>query len=267
MPAYDLMPEKTYYNIPVETSRGCNFACTFCSILDSNNWRGLDTETSIKNIEYSYDYLDKIPLCRSIFIVDNLFTGKIERSTEIFNYMNTCSTDYTIIFEARCTDITKSKEFVKSIPAKRVSIIQIGVECGYNEGLIKVKKGLNTETVIKSLEYLSEYDLAKKAFLSFMIGFPWEKASDCIKTIEFARQLEEKYNCATAINWWMPLKSNIFDNQSLYGFNFGVEAYDNPLWTLDKDKIMSAYCQLKPNDIKNISKEFKGTLPNFIKAM
>lgn len=267
MPAYDLIPENTYYNLPVETSRGCPFHCTFCSILDSNNWRGLDAETSIKNIKFALDYLENIPICKSIFIIDNLFTANPIRSIEIFDYINTCKTDFTFLFEARCTDIIKSNDLVKSIPSNKVSIIQIGVECGYDDGLHKIRKGLRTEDVIKTLECLSNFDLSKKAFLSFMIGFPWEKPEDCFKTIEFAKFLEEKYKCATAINWWIPLKSIIWDNRSSYGFSFDEASYDDPLWTLNKDNIISAYCNLKIEDIMNISKEFKGTLPSFIKAI
>ncbi len=42
LPIFEDMPVKTYYSLPIETSRGCKFGCAFCSIAYKNDWRAFD---------------------------------------------------------------------------------------------------------------------------------------------------------------------------------------------------------------------------------
>ncbi len=262
IPAYDMIPEKTYYNIPVETSRGCCFHCEFCSILDAHNWRGLDAETSIKRMNEAAKFVNKNSVFNSIFIVDNCFTADIKRATDILSEICSQRSTYTIHFESRCTDILKSREFLDSMQPNRISTIQIGIECGYDEGLMSIKKGLRIKDVEECLRMLQSKDLAKKAMLSFMIGFPWEKADDCIKTIEFAKYLEGKYKSVVGVNWWMPLKSPLLDKSKQYGFSFGEDIYDDPLWTRNMDFIKSVYANLTIKDIQYLSQRYSNTVTN-----
>jgi len=261
-PAYELIPEKTYYNIPVETSRGCSFHCEFCSILDAHNWRGLDVESSIGRMSEAAKFVTRNSMFNSIFIIDNCFTTDIGRATNILKNICAQKSNYTIHFESRCTDILKSKEFLESMVPNRISTIQIGIECGYDEGLLKIKKGLRIKDIEECLRMLESKDLAKKALLSFMIGFPWEKEEDCIKTIEFAKYLENKYRSVIGVNWWMPLKSPILDKSERFGFNFNENIYDDPLWTKNMDFINSAYANLSLGDIKDISRRYCNIVTN-----
>jgi radical SAM superfamily enzyme YgiQ (UPF0313 family) len=53
LPAFDLMPFGLYEDISVESSRGCQFSCSFCSIMHRHLWRGISAEALQKRIEHA----------------------------------------------------------------------------------------------------------------------------------------------------------------------------------------------------------------------
>lgn len=260
-PAFDLIPKGVYYNMPVETSRGCYFHCAFCSILDSHNWRGLDAASSIKRIEKAGKLAGDISIYDSVYIADNCFTGSVERATDIFDNIMFTGESYKIHFEARCTDVLKDNaKFVKSINPERVNSVQIGIESGYDEGLKLLNKGLSTKQIRLCMDTLQEIDVAKKAFLSFVIGLPWEGRDDCEKTIEFAHEMERKYGAMVGINWWLPLKSRLTDEGNKYGIVIPGEEYDNPTWVKNPKILKQTYQNLSREDLIYLHSKYKDDL-------
>lgn len=265
VPAYDMIPEDLYFNVPVETSRGCMFHCEFCSILDGHNWRGLDAKTSIKRIEDAAKLVGKASMFNSVYLVDNCFTADVDRAREILQAVTFNDKSYSLHFEARCTDLLKKNEqFLESMNPSRISTIQIGVESGYNEGLVQIKKGLTTDMIVECLENLQKKDLAKKTLLSFIIGFPWETKKECIQTIEFAKNLEERFGAVIGLNWWLPLKSSMTDNINKYGVVINPSVYDDPLWENNFDFLRSAYKSLSFQDIEYIGTKYNKYVTNLV---
>ncbi len=264
-PAYDLVPEEMYFNVPVETSRGCKFHCEFCSILDAYNWRGLSAEKSIQRIEEASKLTKTVSLYDSVYLVDNCFTADIKRATEILRNVTYNDKKYSLHFEARCTDILKENEvFLDAINPSRISTIQIGVECGYNDGLRQIRKALTTDMIEECLQNLQKKDLAKKTLLSFIIGFPWETREHCVQTIEFAKNLEERYGAVIGLNWWLPLKSSMTDNVEKYGINIHPSIYDDPLWTNNVAFLRSAYKSLGLKDFEYIGTKYNDYVTNIV---
>lgn len=261
---YDMLPENIYFNVPVETSRGCRFRCAFCSILDAHNWRGLSVKKSIERIEYASGYIGKKSIFNCIYFVDNCFTADIKRATDILRHICNTPQKYTLQFEARCTDILGGNHFLDVLDPTRVSSIQMGIECGYDLGLKLIKKGLTVQQINKCLAVMHEHDLAKKTLLTFMIGFPWEKREDCLRTIEYALDIEQKYNAVIGINWWLPLKSSLTDNSVKYGFDFDYKMYDDPLWTMRREYISKAYAGLDLKDISYICEKYTGSVTSLV---
>lgn len=265
IPAYDMVPEEMYFNVPVETSRGCKFHCEFCSILDAYNWRGLDAQTAINRIEYASKLTGTVSLFDSVYLVDNCFTADINRATEILKNITYNDKNYSLHFEARCTDILKRNEkFLDAINPVRISTIQIGVECGYDEGLKQIRKALTTDMIVECLENLQKKDLAKKTLLSFIIGFPWEKREECIKTIEFAKYLEERFGAVIGLNWWLPLKSSMTDNIEKYAIKIHPKIYDDPLWTNNFEFLRQAYKSLKVEDFDYLGTKYNKYVTNLV---
>jgi radical SAM superfamily enzyme YgiQ (UPF0313 family) len=267
-PAYDLIPEGVYFNMPTETSRGCYFHCGFCSILDAHNWRGLDVSTSVNRIQRASLLTEKKSLYNSVYLVDNCFSADVDRAAEILKAVTFDGGGYTLQFEARCSDIlSKGGAFVKAINPDRVSTIQIGVECGYDEALKRLNKGLTVNMVDRTLEVLDEIDLAKKTLISFIVGLPWETREDCIRTIEYAKELEDKYNMVIGVNWWLPLQSPITNVNNPYGIRLDPHEYDDPLWSTKLDFLRQFYKGLSIQDIEYLCQRYLSTLTNLTNMM
>ena len=73
--------------------------------------------------------------------MDDCFTADVNRAVNILNQIHQANPYIKVTFEARVTDIIKPG-VVEQIPIDMVNMIQIGVECGYNEGLKKIRKEL-----------------------------------------------------------------------------------------------------------------------------
>lgn len=259
--AYDLMPKGVYYNMPVETSRGCHFKCAFCSILDSNNWRGLDVDASVRRIEKAGELAGDISIYNSVYIADNCFTGSIERATEIFNRIMFNKKSYKLHFEARCTDLLKNNaQFVRSINPERINSVQIGIESGYDRGLKLLNKGLTMKQVRDCMETLRVIDVAKKSFLSFVIGLPWESRDDCERTIQFAHEIEAKYGAMIGINWWLPLKSRLTDTGNKYNIEVIGKDYDDIDWIKNPKILSQTYQGLSRKDLIYLHEKYKDQL-------
>ena len=87
--------------------------------------------------------------------------------------------------EARASDL-KDGELLEVLQSKQIVRIAIGIECGYNIGLKNINKGLTIELLEKRLQTFQKYDLIKKMFFSFIIGFPWERTLDYKQTLDLS---------------------------------------------------------------------------------
>lgn len=95
--------------------------------------------------------------------------------------------------------------------------IQIGAECGYDEGLKKIGKGITIEDIELACKKAEQSGVSDKMLASFIIGFPWETAKEMLQTIEFAEMLMKKYHIKAVVNWWIPIPSKLWNEFKLAG--------------------------------------------------
>ncbi|UNC92832.1 B12-binding domain-containing radical SAM protein [Candidatus Contubernalis alkaliaceticus] len=227
LPLYDLLPDNAYNIMPIHTSRGCRFACKFCSIPRKRDWVGLDYTWVVDRIEkivghYASKFNDKC-----IYITDDCFTADPQRATKLLNKMIDMNSEMSIILEARATDLF-DENLLNTLKHKNIVRIAIGIECGYDEGLKKIKKGLTTDQILRTMDKLREFKLHDKLFLSFIIGFPWEGLDECSETIEFAVSLIKQYELdAVNLNWLTLLPSELWDERNIYGIRLEPSVFDD----------------------------------------
>lgn len=258
LPDYELLPiDNPYVEMPVESSRGCQFSCSFCSIPHRHNWRGLCEMEVIERVKHAKRNMKNIMRGGNILFVDDCFSMRPQRAINILDSLHKYYGDEMKYFiEARISNILSGKfldQFQKSI----ISQMQIGVECGYDEGLKKIKKSLTIAQLYEGLRIIEEKELSSVANLSFIIGFPWEDFSIIEKTLDTVEYIINRFNILCRVNWFMLLPSDIWWERKKYGINVEEDIYDNPLWRYDTDIFYSTHPRIVKKDIYKIEKRIK----------
>lgn len=136
--------------------------------------------------------------------------------------------DVGIALETRVTDWIESEasSALSVFKANKVRLA-FGIESGYDSSLKQLNKGLTINAVERLLNFLCRNDLVHKSYFTFIIGFPWESSSDCIKTVEYAASIERRYGPGLVnINWLLMLPSSIWDNRIKYFLNGDDSVFD-----------------------------------------
>ncbi len=227
LPEYELLSlsKDKYDLLPYESSRGCKYDCLFCSIPYRKNWIAKSSKTVIRDLmiikEKYEEYIKK-----GIFFVDNSFIANISRAKKIFNNLIKLRYSIPIYFNARISDLT-NESLLKKIEMLNVGQILVGIECGYDEGLKHIGKGLKISQIWKCAKLLKKYNLNTKMNWSFIIGFPWEDKISILKTIKFACDISNEFGGISNINWLSLYPSKLWDCRKNYSIDLDESFFDH----------------------------------------
>lgn len=239
-PAFDLLPDGEYQGIALESSRGCAFNCAFCSIPYRRNFRCLGAEAFVRRLNESLELAEhklKSPFGRtSVYILDDCFTTSKKRVVDIFERLAPLRDRVRYGIEARADQVTEP--MAKALEGSELWLIQMGLESGYPEGLLKVNKGLKIEDIERACAILHDHGLAEATDYAFILGFPWEDRDDCLRTLDFATYLHMAYGGHISLAWYQPFPgSPLWDRRHELGLPIDEGIYDDPSynWRQDPD--------------------------------
>ena len=204
IPAFHLYDMEKYFSIGMPhnpfvkservgciiTSRGCPQHCYFCS---SPNYFGhtFRYNSSKRIIEMVQSLVDNYSI-KEVQIMDDNFTLNYKRVIEICEGLKHLKLRITLpnaIRADRPKNQAKRLKMLKSMYDAGVEQIGISVEHGDQDFLNNViNKDLNLEEVITTCELAHEAGILVHA--NFMMGFPFEKAINRKRTIEYAKKLD-----------------------------------------------------------------------------
>ncbi|EHJ01791.1 Radical SAM domain protein [Clostridium sp. DL-VIII] len=232
-PNFSYVPKDVYGIIPIETSRGCRYGCRFCSIPHKHNWVGYDADWAAERVLKIVHKYKKNFLHPYVYIVDDCFTVDNDRAIKILQHIFENNKDIRLTIEARASDL-KNEKLIELLSYPQITRVAIGVECGYNEGLKAINKGLTIELLEEKIKLFEKYDLMKKVYFSFIIGFPWETVDNYIQTIDYAASIVERFRYKNVnLNWLKIFPSQIWEERMKYGIDLDESVYDNHNFSTD----------------------------------
>lgn len=205
LPAYDLLDlEQTYRNpfyarhrlrakdtrcLPIHTSRGCPYACVFCSV-HSQVGKPNRRHSTAYVVRHMQHVMENYGVRHFHFEDDNL-TLHGPRAHELFEAIEPLRITWDTPNGLRADTITA--ELARKMAAAGAKSVTIAVESGDQEVLDTiVKKNLDLADVRHAASYLQQAGIPTIAF--FIIGFPGESEANVRTTLEFAKQLAADYD-------------------------------------------------------------------------
>ena len=235
---FEKLPAMIYDAIPCETSRGCMYNCCFCGVGIHRSWKTLTTENLLKKISETAEIVRTKTNNGFITLTDDCFTANKERMLDTLNFINDLPYRPDLVLEGRLNEI-QSPEVMDAIRQNNIRRFLVGIECGYDEGLKRVRKGYKTAQIESYLQNTKKAGISEKLYCSFIMGLPWETVDDCIETIKFAAKIVEKYGVRSNISTWSIIPSELWNMRKEYGIYLNDDYFDDQNWFINsKDRKM-----------------------------
>ncbi|MFH1780853.1 MAG: radical SAM protein [Candidatus Nealsonbacteria bacterium] len=200
LPDYSLFEKTRFYRpmggkilrtIPLETSRGCPFTCTYCNSpmwtkLYRNNCQSVFVRRKrIDRVIEEMQYLVEKYKPELLYIIDDCFLARPEEEfNEFVSRYKEINLPFFII--TRIEYITEERiKQLKEINCYRISV---GIECGNEEfRKTKLKRYMTNEKLLKHMKILGQGGVPFS--INNIIGFPDETRDLIFDTIELNRQV------------------------------------------------------------------------------
>ena len=189
--------------IPVQTSRGCPFHCSFCSVtgMFGKSYRFRSAENVIAELR-RYD-----PKKNTIFFYDDNFTANRKRAKELLRRMIDEKLNFQWSTQVR-VDIAKDPELVGLMKKAGCHTVYIGMESVNPKSLKSMKKQQTLEEMVRAMQMFREQRLHVHGM--FVFGFDDDDWRTVKQTVRFAKKAKF---CSTQFMILTPLPGSAFYNK------------------------------------------------------
>jgi len=168
----------------MNTSRGCPFNCTFCSV--GSVWGKRYTCFSAERIIAEIDYLVNNFDARGIYFREDNFTLKKERVIAFCELLLKKNIPLPWMCETRID--TLDENLLTLMRRAGCEALYIGVESGSQRVLEFLKKGIRIEQAENIFRFCRSIGI--KTCASFIVGIPSETEAERAETLDLARRLQ-----------------------------------------------------------------------------
>lgn len=225
---YDVMGKGGIFTTMV-TSRGCPYRCTFCNT-PRHRYRVMSPQRACDEIAHCVSLGIK-----EIYFVDDTFNITNKRVHELCDEIIRRGLEFswTVRFRVKGVD----RPLLEKMKAAGCSRIQLGVEQGTEEGLLRLKKDVTSREIEHAFKLCREVGIHTVAY--FMIGTPTERSrEDVLATIEYSIKLDPDF---TMYNILTPfpgttlydegVRDGVLDIEPWWGFmREPTEAFKAQVW-------------------------------------
>jgi anaerobic magnesium-protoporphyrin IX monomethyl ester cyclase len=184
-PAYHRLDFDDYSVIPLTTSRGCPFACTFCDVAPF--WGQQNRKRSLANVMKEIELLVEGCGQRRIELVDDTFTVDRRRVLRFCQLLKERGWGLSWSCFARID--TMDEEMMAAMADSGCELTFYGLESGSDRLLTKIRKTFTRQqaeqVVAQSVNYF-------QVMASLIWGFPFETMADFYETVDLFRTVSRK---------------------------------------------------------------------------
>jgi radical SAM superfamily enzyme YgiQ (UPF0313 family) len=278
MPARHLLPMEEYPKIvefldvspvySVNTSRGCPFNCSFCSvrIIWGRSYRSFSPVRVVDEIQQMVEKYG----AKGIYFREDNFTFDSKRVLEICSLLKERGINIQWICESRVEHI--KEEVLKEMHDVGCKAIWFGVESGSERILKIVDKQITKENALRAFSLCKKHNI--KSGASFILGLPGEEEVDMYQTLDFADELDAYW---TWFNYYLGIpgsrlyetviKEKLYDQIDSSGIaRIRTKEFNYQQAMRIRHKIMLIYYFLKPRRLfRLITESFKaGTWQDYL---
>ncbi|TAL35949.1 MAG: B12-binding domain-containing radical SAM protein [Spirochaetes bacterium] len=169
--------------IPVQTSRGCPFDCSFCSVtgMFGKGYRYRSTENVIEEL-HQYDGGNDF-----VFFYDDNFTANRARARELLNAMIDAGFRFHWSTQVR-VDVAKDEELVKLMKRAGCHTVFIGFESVNPASLKEMKKKQTVDDIAAAIRVIKRHGIHIHGM--FVYGFDEDSPESVGATVRFTREVQ-----------------------------------------------------------------------------
>ncbi|HEY3446467.1 MAG TPA: radical SAM protein [Myxococcales bacterium] len=204
--AWDLLDWKTYTLFvqpgsrlaAVSTSRGCMYACSFCSQTQfwEKTWRARSPECVANEIAA----LKKDFGVTVVLLTDEYPTGERERWQRLMQRLVEMDLGVDLLLETRAQDIVRDEDLLPLYRKAGVLHVYIGIEATDQATLDFVNKESSVDAGKRALELLRQHGFISET--SFVLGFPNETPEHVKETLRLSKLYDPDFAHYLAIAPW-----------------------------------------------------------------
>ena len=174
------LKEKFY--IPMLTSRGCPFDCTFCCNRDisGKGFRARSPENVISEIKFLHEKYN----VKEIHFFDAVFNYDVERAKKICNLVIESGLKLSLAFPHGIRADIMTEELIGLLRRAGTYKLVYGIETASSRLQKETKKNLDVKQVRHIIKKTSDSGIIVGGY--FMLGFPTETHQEILETIKFA---------------------------------------------------------------------------------
>jgi len=169
--------------LPLVTSRGCPFKCTYCHDIFDKSIQYRSPKAVVDEIEY---LINKYGV-REFHIVDDVFNVNMKRAKIVLDAIIQRNLNIHISFPNGLRADFFDDELIDKMQRAGVYRMALGIESGSQRIQDMIKKDLDINIIYDVVEKLTRARMSVHGF--FMLGFPSETRDEMKETINFACDL------------------------------------------------------------------------------
>ncbi|MGC4116859.1 MAG: radical SAM protein [Myxococcales bacterium] len=182
----------------VSTSRGCMYACSFCSQTQfwEKTWRARSPECVADEIaRLKRDFGVTV-----VLLTDEYPTGERERWQRLMQRLVELDLGVDLLLETRAQDIVRDEDLLPLWRKAGVLHVYIGVEATDQATLDLVNKESSVDAGRKALQLLKQHGFISET--SFVLGFPNETPEHVQETLRLSKQYDPDFAHYLALAPW-----------------------------------------------------------------